>query len=202
MKKIKSILFYLVATLFTIHVLYFSFFQSSIPGATEKAIPCEATFVHSMKNIDELLKSPVCGQINKKLGTEITLAKLLKEEPWLKDFMPSEITIANMPLHYRGQSKTWAMVSWVGWRSPWLRWKLEGKKNKHFTLLKKYHVWSVWEYKSNKIAPNSSLTFSLTDTLFIVCISDHPSDIFSFLNSYDGLQASIASIKTDNEKTP
>ena len=202
MKKIKSILFYLIATLFTIHVLYYAFFQRFIPKATEKAIPAEATFFYSIKNLNELLKSPVCGQINKKLGTEITLAKLLEEEPWLKDFMPSEIAIVNMPIHYLGQNKTWAMISWVGWRSPWLRWKLESKKNKHFTLLEKHHVWSVWKYESNKIAPDSALTFALTDTLFIVCISDHPSDIFSFLDSYDGLQPSIASIKTNNEKKP
>jgi len=199
MEKLKKILFYLGCVLFVFYVIHCAFFESMVSGATKQAVPVVATSVHQMKNIDELLKSPVCGQINKKLGGEITVASLLKSEPWLRQFVPSEVTVVNMPICCFGQ-KTWAIVSWVGWRSPWLRWKLGAKQGGAFKRIGKYNVWSIWEYTSDKIAPDSSITCSLTDNLFILCISDHPSDIISFLDAYDGVQESIASIKINRGK--
>jgi len=185
MEKLKKIIFYLGCVLFAFYVIHSAFFKSIIPGATKLAVPAEATFVHQMKNVDELLKSPVCDPLNKKLEGEKTLAALLESEPWLRQFVPGEVTVVNMPLRYAGQSETWAIISWVGWRSPWLRWKLGAKQNKQFSLIAKHNDWPIWRYKSATMGADVSLTFSLTDTLFIVCISDRPSDIVFFLNAYD-----------------
>jgi hypothetical protein len=100
-----------------------------------------------------------------------------------------------MPLRYAGQTKTWAAVSWVGWRSPWLRWKLENSRKNGFSMLGKHAVWPVWQYDTPDIAKGMSLTFALTDNLFIACLSENPSDILSLLDTYDNRIPSVNDAK-------
>jgi len=173
---------------------WYSFFQPFIPGGVLNAIPDQSTFVHQSKNLEELLKSPVCGQLDKALGAGKSLKTLLKTTPWLRLAAASEIAIADLPLRYTGQTKSWAAVSWVGWRSPWLRWKLEHTRTEGFSMLGKRAVWPVWQYESPDIARGSVLTFALTDNLFIACLSENPSDILLLLDTYDNRIASVNDI--------
>ncbi len=166
-------------------VFFYSFVQPFIPGAVCEAIPAEASFVFSAANLEELLQSPVCGQLDKALGTGNTLAELLTDSEWTKLAAASEIAVADIPFRSAGHDKSWAAASWLGWRSPWLRWKLEHSRDKNLTLLGKHAVWPVWQYSSPDIARGMSLTFALTDNLLIACLSEHPSDIVLLLETYD-----------------
>ena len=170
---------------------WYSFFQPFIPGAVLNAIPAQATFYHQADGLDDLLQSPVCGQLDKALGAGNSLDALLKSSKWVRLAAASEIAVTDLPLRYAGQTKSWATVSWVGWRSPWLRWKLEHARAKGFTLLGKHAVWPVWQYESSSIARGSILTFTLTDNLFIACLSESPSDILFLLDTYDNRIASV-----------
>lgn len=175
--------------------LGYAFFQPFIPGAVCEAIPAQATFVHRADSLEELLQSPVCGQLDKALGAGNSLEALVSSSGWFKLIVPSEIAVADLPLRYAGQTKTWAAVSWIGWRSPWLRWKLEHTRTEGFSFIGKHSVWPIWQYESPNIARGSSLTFALTDNLFIALLSNNPSDIRALLNAYDNRKLSVSDIK-------
>jgi len=173
----------------------YAFFQPFVPGAVYDAIPAQATFVHRTDTLDELLESPVCGQLDKALGAGNTLATLAAASPWLRRVVPSEIAVADLPLRRSGQTRSWAAASWVGWRSPWLRWRLEHTRTEGFSRLKKHNVWPVWKYEVPGIADGTPLVFALTDNLFIACLSDTPSDIFPLLDAYDNRILSANDLK-------
>jgi hypothetical protein len=184
-----------LGTLFLGVTLGYAFFQPYIPGAVYDAIPAQATFVHKTDSLEKLLESPVCGQLDKALGAGNSLDALVSSSGWFKLTVPSEIAVADMPMRYAGQSKAWAAVSWVGWRSPWLRWRLEHTRAEGFSFIGKHAVWPIWQYESPDIARGSSLTFALTDNLFIALLSDNPSDIRTLLNAYDNRRLSVSDIK-------
>ena len=174
-----------LGTLLLVVSIGYAFFQPFIPDAVYDAIPAQATFTHKAESLDDLLASPVCTQINQALGAGNSLEMLLESNGWIKLAAPSEIAIADIPLRFAGQSKAWAAVSWVGWRSPWLRWRLEHTRAEGFSFLGKHAVWPVWKYETPGIARGTSLTFALTDNLFMICLSENPSDILLLLDTYD-----------------
>jgi len=178
----------------------YAFFQPFIPGAVCDAIPAEAISVHQADNLDDLMRSPVCGQLDKALGAGVSLEALAKTSGWFGRVAPSEIAVATLPLRYANQSQTWVAVSWVGWRSPWLRWRLEHTRAEGFSMIGKHSVWPIWKYETPGIAGGSPVVFALTDKLFIACLSDHPADILSLLDAYDNRNPSLHN--TTLEATP
>lgn len=166
-------------------VIYYAFCQEFIPGAVCDAMPAESTFVYRAGSLEELLQSPVCSQIDKELGAGNSLRTLLESSKWTKLAVPSELAIADIPIRTTGQSKTWAAASWVGWRSPWLRWKLDNVSDLKLRPLKSPLVWPVWRYDAPDIARGKGLYFALTDNLFLACLSEDPVDIFLLLDAYD-----------------
>ncbi len=174
-----------LSAVFAVATFVYSFYQPFIPGAVSEAIPSRASFVFRVDSLEELLQSPVCGQLDKALGAETSLSELIGSNSWTALAASSEISVADIPRHYAGEQKSWAAVSWVGWRSPWLRWKLEQSRNKKLTLLGKHAVWPVWRYDAPDLAPGMNLTFALTDTLFMACLSEGTSDILLLLDTYD-----------------
>lgn len=173
----------------------YAFFQPFVPGAVHGAIPAQATFVHQADNLEELLGSPVCGQLDKALGAGGSLEALAASSTWLRRVVPSEIAVADLPLRRAGQTKAWAAASWVGWRSPWLRWRLEHTRAEGFSFLGKHNVWPIWKYETADIAGGASLIFALTDNLFIACLSENPEDILPLLETYDHRAPSINDLK-------
>jgi hypothetical protein len=171
--------------------LRYAFYQPFVPNFIFNAIPAQATFSYQADNLAELLKSPVCKQLDKALGAGNSVKALLQSNRWTKLAAASEIAVADLPLRHAGQTKSWAAVSWVGWRSPWLRWKLEHTRAEGFSMLGKHAVWPVWQYEDADLARGSILTFALTDNLFIACLSENPSDILLLLDTYDNRTASI-----------
>lgn len=166
-------------------IVVYSFVQPFQPGAVCNAIPDGASFVFQAENLDELLQSPVCGQLDKALGAGNSLKAIADSNGWVKLAAASEIAVADIPFRNAGHSKSWAAVGWVGWRSPWLRWKLEHSRNKNLKLLGKHAVWPIWQYESADIARGMSLTFALTDNVFMACLSENPTDILLLLDTYD-----------------
>lgn len=166
-------------------VLLYSFHQPFIPGAVREAIPAYATFVYQADSLEELLDSPVCGQLDKALGAGNSLKNLLEGNRWMRLAATSEIAVADIPLRQAGSNKTWAAASWVGWRSPWLRWKLEHTRDRKLKLLGRHAAWPIWIYESPDIARGMQLTLALTDNLLLVCLSEKPTDIVLLLDAYD-----------------
>ncbi len=162
----------------------YAFFQPFVPGAVREAIPAQATFVHQADSLDELLEDPVCNAGN-------SMKSLTAANPWLRRVVPSEVAVADLPLRRAGQTKVWAVASWVGWRSPWLRWRLEHIRAEGFSFLGKHNVWPIWKYETADIAGGASLVFSLTDNLFIACLSENPEDILLLLETYDRRAPSV-----------
>lgn len=189
-----------LAIVFLAFFARYAFFQPFIPGAVRTAIPAQASFIHQADRIEELLESPVCGQIDKALGAGNSLEALMAGSTWGKTVVPSELAVADMPLRYAGQTKAWAMVSWVGWRSPWLRWRLERTRADGFSFLGKHAAWPIWKYEGSNIARGSTLTFALTDNLFMACLSEDPADILLLLDTYDRRNPSIIETKQGNPK--
>ena len=174
-----------LGAVFAVATIIYSFYQPFIPGAVCEAIPARASFVFVADSLDELLQSPVCGQLDKALGAGNSLKELLVSNDWKKLAAASEIAVADIPFRSAGRQKTWATASWVGWRSPWLRWKLEHSRNKNLKFLGKHAVWPIWQYDSPELARGMSLTFALTDNLFLACLSESPMDILLLLDTYD-----------------
>jgi len=194
-RKLKFSGTIVLGAVFTAVVFCCSFCQPFIPGAVYEAVPAQATFTHKAESLEELLKSPVCAQLNKALGAGNSLEVLLADNRWIKLAVPSEIAIADLPLRHTGQTKSWAAVSWVGWRSPWLRWKLEHSRAKELSFMGKHAVWPIWKYETPDIARGMSLTFALTDNLFVACLSENPTDILLLLDTYDQRTPSINDLK-------
>lgn len=175
--------------------LRYAFMQPFIPGSVLEAIPAQSSFVYKAEHIDELLQSPVCAQLDKALGAGNSVEALLDSNNWAKLACASEIAIADLPLRQAGEIKAWAAACWTGWRSPWLRWRLEHTSKPGFKRLGEHAVWPVWKYDSPDIARGSSLTFALTDNLFLICLSGNPTDILLLLDTYDNRMLSVADSK-------
>lgn len=186
MTKVKPILTMLLGVLFVGTVLAYSFTQPFRPGTVQRAIPQEATFVFKAENLDELLSSPVCGQIEKALGADTSLRAIADSSGWKNLAAASEIAVADLPFRSAGRQKTWAAASWVGWRSPWLRWKLEAAEGGKLQFLGKHAVWPIWTYEDPELTNGLHLTFALTDNLLLTCLSENPTDILTLLDTYDG----------------
>jgi hypothetical protein len=170
---------------FTAAALTYSFYQPFLPGAVYEAIPVHASFVYRANSLEELLESPVCGQLDKALGAGNSLRDLLADNRWTRLAGASEIAVADIPFRQAGFNRTWAAASWVGWRSPWLRWKLEHTRSPNLKLLGRHATWPIWVYDTPEIARGMQLTFALTDNLFLVCLSEKPTDILLLLDAYD-----------------
>jgi hypothetical protein len=174
-----------LGALFAGAIMVYSFVQPFEPDAVCQAIPQDASFVFKAASLEELLQSPVCGQLDKALGAGNTLSEVAASNPWKKWAATSEIAVADIPWRSAGEQKSWAAVSWVGWRSPWLRWKLEGAVGEQLQFVGKRSCWPIWQYSSPDLARGMSLTFALTDNLFFACLSENPSDIVLLLDTYD-----------------
>ena len=61
----------------------------------------------------------------------------------------------------------------------------------------KHAAWPIWTYEPPDIARGASLTFALTDKLFLICLSENPSDILLLLDTYD---QRIPSINRSSQK--
>ncbi|MDZ8119399.1 hypothetical protein [Pontiella agarivorans] len=186
MTKVKFILTLFLGALFVGAVLAYSFTQPFYPDAVQQAIPQEATFVFKAENLTELLNSPVCGQIDSALGSGNSLRAIAESNEWKRLATASEIAVADLPFRSAGRQKTWAAASWVGWRSPWLRWKLEAAEGGKLQFLGKHAVWPVWEFDAPELAAGLHLTFALTDNILLACLSENPTDILILLDTYDG----------------
>lgn len=176
-------------------VMGYAFYQPFIRGAVYDAIPAQSTFTYKAESLAALCDSPVCSQLDEALGAGNSVETLLSSNDWIKLAVPSEIAIAAIPLRTAGQARTWAAASWVGWRSPWLRWKLEHTRAEGLSFLGKHAVWPIWKYETPDIARGSSLTFALTDNLFMACLSENPADILLLLDTYDQRTPSINDLK-------
>ncbi len=185
MTKLRSSAAVALSVVFAVVVIVYSFTHRFNPRAVLNPNPAQPSFVYEANNLEELLQSPVCGQLDHALGAGNSLKALAASNPWKKWAAASEIAVADIPFRNAGHSKSWAAASWVGWRSPWLRWKLEQSRNKNLTLLGKHAVWPVWQYDAPDLANGMSLTFALTDNLFLICLSENPSDILLLLDTYD-----------------
>jgi hypothetical protein len=191
MKKLKPSWSLALGIAFGVMIFCSSFCQSFKPGAVCTAIPDRTTFFFKADSLEQLLQSPVCRQIDKALGAGNTLRDLAENSSWTDLVAASEIAVADIPFRYAGEQKTWAAVSWVGWRSPWLRWRLEHCRDKNLQLMGKHAVWPIWLYESDEIARGMRLTFALTDNVFIACISESPLDIILLLDTYDGRSPAV-----------
>ncbi len=180
------------AGIFVAAALCCSFCQPFRPGAVCRAIPAQASFVFRANNLQELLESPVCTQLDKALGAGNSLKELLGTSDWTRLGAASEIAVADIPFRQAGQSRSWVAASWVGWRSPWLRWKFEHARDPNLRLIYKRAVWPVWSYEAPDIARGMSLTFALTDNLLLACLSESPTDICLLLDTYDQRNPSIS----------
>lgn len=185
MIKPQSSIVIALGVLFAAATIGYSFFQRFEKDAVKQAIPRTASFVYKAGSLEELLQSPVCSQINKSLSPELSLEKLLTENEWIGLAAPSEIAVADIPMRNSSYRKTWAAASWVGWRSPWLRWKLESAEGKKLERLGKHSVWPVWRVNLDGAASSSTLTVALTDNIFLACLSENPLDILILLDTYD-----------------
>lgn len=185
MNKVQLIGICLLAGAFSAATIGYSFFQPFHEGAVHEAIPKGSAFVFKVDSLDELLQSPVCSQLDKMLKPESSLRDLTTDNGWAELIASSEIAVAAIPSQRYDGRKTWAATSWVGWRSPWIRWKLEQSANPNLKLLGKHAVWPIWEFDCPELAEGRRLTLSLTDNLFLICISDNPLDILSMLDTYD-----------------
>ncbi len=174
-----------IGVLFAAATLIYSFYQPFLPGAVYQAIPAHASFVYRANSLEELLESPVCGQLDKALGAGNLLKELLADNDWTGLVAASEIAVADIPFRQAGFNRTWAAASWVGWRSPWLRWKLEHARSRNLKLLGRHATWPIWIYDSPDIARGMQLTIALTDNLFLICLSEKPTDIILLLDAYD-----------------
>lgn len=187
MSHLKSIPALLLGALFVGAIVVYSFIQPFQPGAVRTAIPEGATFVFIAENLEELLNSPVCGQLDKALGAGNSLKGIAASNGWIPLAASSEIAVADLPFRRAGEQKVWAAASWVGWRSPWLRWKLESAAGSdELEFLGKHAVWPIWEFHGEGLANGLHLTFALTDNLFLACLSEHAGDIRILLDTYDG----------------
>jgi hypothetical protein len=175
----------ILGALFAGAIVVYSFVQPFEPDAVCRAIPEGASFVFKAASLEELLQSPVCGQLDKALGAGNTLSEVAASNDWKNWAVASEIAVADIPWRSVGEQKSWAAVSWVGWRSPWLRWKLEAAAGEELQFLGKHSVWPIWQYSAPDLARGMSLTFALTDNLFFACLSENPSDIVLLLDTYD-----------------
>lgn len=175
----------LLGALFAGTILCCSFVQPFRPDTILKPIPNEATFVFKAGSLEELLQSPVCRQLNNALGAGNSLREITDSNGWIRLAASSEIAVADIPFRSAGRNKSWVAVSWVGWRSPWLRWKLEGSRSKRLYPVGEYAVWPIWRYDSPELARGMVLTFSLTDNVLIVCLSESANDIKYLLSNYD-----------------
>lgn len=178
--------------------LWQAFVQPFQPGAVRKAIPAKATSTYRADTLTELLTSPVVLQLNQALPFDQSLQRLLQENKnmhsWMRKLAPSEIVVASIPSAYSESGKSWAAVSWVGWRSPWIRWQLQACRSGELTQIGHHSVWPVWQWKRTDIPDSPPILFALTDNLMVASLSNNAEDLVLLLDTYDKRVRSIESI--------
>jgi hypothetical protein len=170
-----------LCALFGIAVLCYSFYHRFSPEKVTQMIPpslrdnaVQAASLEELPLPDEFAALPGSTHFLK------TLLPLIDEE-----YVSLSSEIAWTQLHtYQGYS-SYLAVSWVGGRSPWLRWKFEQAADKKISPIKNPTVWPVWQCFRNDLPEGKNRYFALTENLFLVCISETEVDIISVLNSFD-----------------
>jgi len=202
MTLLKTAAQVLTVLLFILAALGYAFFQPFEPDAVRNPIPAEAAFVCRVKNLNELLPSPVGFQLSEALGSRSALRELVCDRPetarWIKLTAPSEIAVAHFPSPDTQTPETWLAVTWIGWRSPWLRWRLNrlNEADGLVRLASPSH-WPTWQVKTPVLPKNIKLTCALTDKLFIACLSGNTSDIRYVLDTYDKRYDSVRTIQKE-----
>lgn len=181
MTKLKRIGTITLATVFVIAIIGYSFYQPFKPGEVLKAVPRGASSIHHEDSLEQLLLNPACmAQLNQALGAGNSVQKLLNLTAWENKAAPSEIAVAYIP-----QYNAWVSVSWVGWRSPWLRWKMENMRDSTLQPVKNRTVWPMWQYENSGLVRGGNLYFALTENLFLICLADGKNAMFHLLETYD-----------------
>jgi hypothetical protein len=179
---------FLLSLLFGGLLIYFAFFQPYEPDAIYTAVPFYATTGCREASWETLRKSPVWTLMESSIETDKPLNDLISDpsfSKWIERMIPADLFVAPLPQRQENGSKSWMLSSWVGWRSTWLRWRLEGTKAPYLDRIGTHAVWPVWVYEHPELG-DEKLFFALTDKLFLACLSANPTDITNLINAYDG----------------
>lgn len=174
--------------------LWYSFLQPFKPGAVLGAIPLGASGIQQVDSVDELLGSAFFEELDQLFDGSLQ-ETWLTDNPWINRLAPSEIAVARLKYNRTVAPDAWVAVSWVGWRGPWLRWRLEQLNKDEFSFLGKSAAWPIWKYELPHREDNMILTCALTDQLFMVCFSESTTDIMLLLDTYDNQVPSVKNAK-------
>lgn len=117
--------------------------------------------------------------------------KLHFSNPWKKadGFFQSlekrPIAVAVAPLGGRDRRDTWVVVSAVGPRAVFLRWRLMFAPPPGVKPLRSYGAWPVWQYSDPSLPLWMRVRFSIAEGLLICSISDDSHDMDYLLDTLD-----------------
>ena len=181
MTQLQKGLFIGLTALFGIAILSYSFCHHFEAEKVTQAIPKPFRFVATQAESLEKLRPPeTCSNDPEADYFLNTLLPLVD-----KEYASLDHEIACTPIDIKFNSNPWMAACWVGGRAPWLRWKLDQTSDKKISPLKNRTVWPTWECHRNDLPENKKLYFSITENLFLICLSETPNDMVSILYSYD-----------------
>lgn len=160
-------------------------FRPAPPEALGAAVPEGATFVYEADNLSALLESPVRCEIEKAFGPGVDLERMAQTNRWFRRVAPGRIILARIPATMPQSSDTWLAICELGIRAPFLRWRLEFLRSETVRLLGRHHAWPVWLVRRPESAARPAIGVSVTDSAFLICLSEAPSNILLALDAYD-----------------
>jgi hypothetical protein len=102
----------------------------------------------------------------------------------------SPLTVAVVPLGGRERRDAWVVVSALGSRAPWLRWRMVVFPPAGVKAVRSYGAWPVWEYNDSAFPAWMRVRFSVGEGLLICSISDDSHDLYYLLDTLDGRRPS------------
>lgn len=170
-----------LSVLFGIAILCYSFCHRFSPEKVTRAIPTPYRALSSQAaSMDQLALIPEISHLPQ---ADYFLETLLPELDKEYVSLSKETAISPLPSYIGAPS--WVSATWVGGRSPWLRWKFDQTKNSKVSPIKNETTWPMWQCMRSDLPEKMNLYFALTENLFLVCLSETPENMVSVLSSYD-----------------
>ncbi|MFT5124642.1 MAG: hypothetical protein ACI9QL_004286 [Candidatus Omnitrophota bacterium] len=193
---------HLLAGLFILGCIGWTFHEPYAPGRVSHAIPSNAAYYSRHFNFADqwpaLMRNPAIQGVLVASGVEEDALSDLATNPttlqWLHKLAGDEANIAWVPAMGYEQKPAWLVSSWVGGRGYRLRYLLAVTGLKEFESQARYRGRQIWKIDLGEAADKPHLTVSIAEGVLIGCYSEDPQAIHVAIDSLDGLQPDLGDL--------
>lgn len=205
MSRSASLLFRGAVVVAVAVALWWSFYVPSRPADIYRAIPIQADFLTTHRNLaarwDDVFANSLVAGLFASANLKTSELREMREGPqfrdWLNRLASEEIVFAQVPGLANGEAG-WVFASWIGGRSQRLRLGLLLSKIPDITYAGTRRGWPVWEMRSRMFKGGETLSFSLVEGMLVGSYARNPRAIDTVLGCVDGRYPSVGRLAPES----